>query len=413
MTIVKAFIEYLIKNLYYYIIYNPIDKKLKMSDKIKLQISDTNNLNNISHQNKPFNEKSTTDEIQNIFKKIRKKNKTTSTKTNLNINKDDEFKDILKTNNQNKKSLENNFEKIEIYSILMNIISFNFFYLSFEPITNYFFLVNIFIFPMEYIQFIFCVLSGIITAGIITLIILKKLPGYHLLYMIFYFIFIFFLHHYKFIGSSHFDQSFIIFYEFIAILIHTLCILFIIYFLVKYYYYKGKLKKNNIFVKLFVSRWNSSERIKRSEHDSLLNDKNLNFVFKRNKLKDIKPCFIILFLFLIQIFLACIIKVKKNEIFSCENIDIGLNGTHILYKDNLKNQCHIKKPEGYCYMDYFKYYFDLTPINNINCSLRAPIKEKKNFLINLENNNDNINYYTSKKFAFPHTNLDSRFKIFS
>ena len=118
-----------------------------MSDNIKLQISDTNDLNNITLKNKPFNEISTTDEIQNIFKKIRKKNKISATKPNLNNNKDDEFRDILKTNNQNKNSLENNFEKIEIYSILINIISFIFFYLSFEPITNYFFLFNIFIFP--------------------------------------------------------------------------------------------------------------------------------------------------------------------------------------------------------------------------------------------------------------------------
>jgi hypothetical protein len=41
-----------------------------MSDNIKLQISDTNDLNNITLKNKPFNEISTTDEIQNIFKKI-------------------------------------------------------------------------------------------------------------------------------------------------------------------------------------------------------------------------------------------------------------------------------------------------------------------------------------------------------
>ena len=103
------------------------------------------------------------------------------------------------------------------------------------------------------------------------------------------------------------------------------------------------------------------------------------------------------------------LKTKKNNLFSCENLDIGINGTHILYKENLKNQCHFKKPEGYCYMDYFKYYFDLTPIDNANCSLRDPVQEKKNFLINLEGINNDINYYNAKIFAFPHTNLDSKY----
>ena len=84
------------------------------------------------------------------------------------------------------------------------------------------------------------------------------------------------------------------------------------------------------------------------------------------------------FFFLIEIFFIGLVRMKKNKLFSCENLDIGLNGTHILYKDHLKKQCRIKKPQGYCYMDYFKYYFDLTPINN-NCSLRDPIEEKKKF----------------------------------
>ena len=60
-------------------------------------------------------------------------------------------------------------------------------------------------------------------------------------------------------------------------------------------------------------------------------------------------------------------------------------------------------------MDYFKYYFDLTPIDNNNCSLRNPTKEKKNFLLNLEGINENINYYKAKKFVFPHTNLDPKY----
>ena len=39
--------------------------------------------------------------------------------------------------------------------------------------------------------------------------------------------------------------------------------------------YKGSLKKTNNFVKLFVTRWNSEDKIKKSENESLLNEKNL------------------------------------------------------------------------------------------------------------------------------------------
>ena len=127
--------------------------------------------------------------------------------------------------------------------ILINIISFACFYFSFELKFDYFYPVNFILYPMGFFQFYLYAFSSLITAGIIALIILKKINGHHLLYMTFYFIFIFFLHHYKYIGSSHFDQSFTIFYEFIVILIYSLCILFIIYFIIKYFYYNGNISK--------------------------------------------------------------------------------------------------------------------------------------------------------------------------
>ena len=59
----------------------------------------------------------------------------------------------------------------------------------------------------------------------------------------------------------------------------------IIYFGLKYYYIKGKIKKDNIFIKLFVNRWNSSERVKRSKKDLLLNDK---YKAKNNNIENNK-----------------------------------------------------------------------------------------------------------------------------
>ena len=263
-----------------------------MSENIKLQISSSENINIIPEDNKHYNKISTTDDI---FKKIRKKDKIISANQNIKDDINIESKETI--NNQDKSISKNNFGIINNYSVIINIISFIFFYLSFEPITDYYYLFNFFLFPIDFIQFLLCLLSGIITTGFIFLIILKKLPGYHLIYMLFYYIFIFFLHHFKYVGTSHFEQSFVIFYEFASILIHFLCILFIIYYLVKYHYYKGNLKKNNEREKLFATKRHSYDTIKRTETENLLNEKNLVFIYKRNKIHYYKPCIIIIFFF--------------------------------------------------------------------------------------------------------------------
>ena len=358
----------------------------------------------LTQENKPYNLQSTSNEIQNIFKKIRKKNRENELKRNNMSEYGNIGSKSLLISDTNIISGNEDLCSKDLIVIFINIISFSCFYFSFILKLNYWLPVNFILYPMGLVQFCLYTFSSVITAGIISLIILKKVNGYHLLYMILYYIFIFFINHYKYIGSSHFDQSFSVFYEFIVILIFSLCIFFIIYFFIKYFYYNGNISKDNILVTLFITRWHSYEKIKRSENESILNDKNLNFIFSNKKGHNIKSCLIIF-----QIAMVILLKEKKDVLFSCKNIDIGLNGTHILYKDSLKSQCHIKKPEGYCYMDYFKYYFDLTPIDNINCSLRDPIIEKRNFLLNLEGVNENINYYKAKKFVFPHTNLDSKY----
>ena len=366
----------------------------------------------ITQDNKPYSLQSTSNEIQNIFKKIRKKNRETELKKSYNYDYGSiGSKDFIMPNEQNIKSSKDNINKDDFSILILNLISFSAFYFSFKMIKDYSDPVHVFLFPMNNWQFYLCSLSSIITSVIMILIFLKKIPGYHLLYMILYFISIFFFYQNKYIGTSIFEQNFSVFYEFCAVLIHSLCFLFIIYFCLKYYYYKGNLTNTNNLIKPFITRWNSYEKVMRSENDSLLNDKNLNFEFTYKKNNNIKSCIIIFFLLFVQILLAILLRVKKKKLFSCDDLDIGLNGTHILYKDNLKSQCHIKKPDGYCYMDYFKNYFDLTPIKNANCSLRDPTKEKENFLINLKGINNDINYDNAKKFAFPYTNIDSKYSL--
>jgi len=224
----------------------------------------------IIQDNKPYNLTSTSNEIQNIFKKIRKKNKDIEIKKGSNDFEDDESKDIsnlLDNNEKSKKSPKDNIDIKEIITIIINIISFIFFYNSFTPVSDYFYPISFFIFPMDLFSFILCGISSLVTAAVISLIIIQKLPGYHLLYMTLYYMCVFFLHHFKHIGTSHFDQSLSVFYIFISILINFLGVFFICYFTLKKNYYEGHIKKDNIFIKSLVSRWHSSEKIKRSENE--------------------------------------------------------------------------------------------------------------------------------------------------
>ena len=367
----------------------------------------------ITQENKPYNITSTSNEVQEIFKKIRKKNKESGNKTiskSYGNNANDELKNIAINHDQNQKHSNEYFHIKKLIIIIMNLISFILFYYCFYPIINFYLPIIVFIFPMDLISFIFCVISSVLTAIIIVLIVLKKINGYHILYMSFYFIIIFYLHHFKYIGVSKFDQSLSVFYVFISLLINCLCFFFIFYFLFKHFYYEGCIKKNNIFIKSFVSRWHSYEKIKRSENETsfLLDDKSNNNIISNKKINKLKSFLIILTLISIQIIYFILIKHKKEKIFTCDNWAIGINGTKI-ENNNDKYKCLFPTPSGYCYMDFFKGYFDLNLEDIKNCSLRDASLEKKNFLLNIENNNNNIDLYKTNIFAFPHTNLDNKY----
>ena len=251
---------------------------MKENNNIELENFQSEDSESIIQDNKPQNIPSSTAEIQNIFKKIRKKNKATEIKKNQNEFGSDESKDILSNTEQNKSPLSETIDFITNITLILNIISFILFHFSFRPILNYFYPIIYFILPMDIIGFGFCFISAVITAGIISLIILQKIGANHLLYMIVYYILSFFVHHYNFIGSSHFDHSMTVFYVFISILIHSICIFFICYFILKQCYYEGKISKNNIFIKSFVSRWHSTEKIRKTQNEFLLlNDIKKNF----------------------------------------------------------------------------------------------------------------------------------------
>ena len=360
----------------------------------------------ITQENKPYNLASTSNDIQNIFKKIREKNKEIEFHKGFDDLSNKEFKEILINNEQDNNFSIKNINIKTIIEIIIILLAFIFFYFSFIPISNYFIQLNYFIFPMDLFSFILCTLSSLLTAGIISFVIIRKMSEFYILLMICYYIIIFFLNHYKYIGNSHFDRSLSVFCVFISVLIHSLCIFFIYYFLLKNFFLEGCVDKKNFFIRPFVSRWVSSEKGIKTQNS--LKENNQNILLNNRKGNKIK-LYLIIFSFLsIQISNFLIIKFKKEQIFTCDNWELGINGTKInLGEDN----CQIPKPKGYCYIDYFKGYFELSKNEDKICSLRKPTLEKENFLKNINKKNKNLNLKTTNIFAFPLTNSDKKYSL--
>jgi hypothetical protein len=251
--------------------------------------------------------------------------------------------------NENKLNIKRIILKTDIKIIIINTISFILIYFSFKPLSSYFFPISYFLYPIDLISFLFLFISSIISSYIIFSLITKKIKNIHILYNIFYYIILFFIHHSKPIGNSSYDQGFVIFYIYIFLNIQNVLIVFT-YLKIKVIYNLGKGYKE-------------------------LNSEvtNINTITKRNNLKNILYLVIVL---ICLILMHILLGIKKKELLKCDNWDIGLNGTRII-NDNLKYSCQIQKPEGYCYMDYFKGYFDISDANTRDCSIRDAEKEKK------------------------------------
>ena len=164
---------------------------MEENDKIEMKNFPQNN-SIITQDNKPYSITSTSNEVQEIFKKRRKKNEESANKKiskNYSNNANDELKNIVISNEKSKKPSVEFFDQKEIIIISLNLISFILFYLCFNPIADYYLsAISILIYPMDLVSFLLCSISSIITSGIIALIILKKVDTYHLLYMSFYYL---------------------------------------------------------------------------------------------------------------------------------------------------------------------------------------------------------------------------------
>ena len=266
--------------------------------------------------------------------------------------------------------------KSDLRMVIINIISFILLYFSFTPLSSYFFPISYFLYPIDFISFIFLLISSIISSYTLILTISYRINYFHTLYNILFYIILFFVHHSKIMGGNSFDKSFIYFYIFIFLNIQNICLYYIYHKIIEFYELYNEQKEN-------------------SEN-----------YYPENKL-NIKNFLNLILLIIILILMHTLLEIKKEKIFNCDKWDIGLNGTKV--NDNSENICQMKKPKGYCKMDYFKGYFDLTPFNNRNCSKRDAEKEKKYFMKNLKNNK-NIDDST-EIFGFPYTNIDKKFSL--
>ena len=113
--------------------------------------------------------------------------------------------------------------KFDLKIIMINIISFILLGFSFLPLSSYYFTISYFLYPIDFISFIFLIISSVISSYTITLIISKRVNHAHILYSILYYIIIFYLNHNKSMGSSFHDKSFVHFYIFIFLNIQNIC----------------------------------------------------------------------------------------------------------------------------------------------------------------------------------------------
>ena len=267
--------------------------------------------------------------------------------------------------------------KFDIRIIMINIISFILLGFSFNPLSSYYFNISYFLYPIDIISFIFLIISSVISSYTIILTISKKINHSHILYSMLYYIIQFYIYHNKHVGSSFHDKSFIHFYIFLFLNIQNICIYYLCQ-MIRHFY------------------------------DSYYEEKDDSFILYNDSAINIKHISILILLIIIIILLHTLLEIKKEKIFGCEDWDTGLNGTKI-DNDDSKYSCHLKLPKGYCKMNFYKGYFDLTPINNRNCAIRDAKQEKKNFMKNLgENKNvDNL----TKVFGFPFTNKDKKYSL--
>ena len=364
-----------------------------------------NNINNINNEDEDDNEKyqmisknnniSNEDNIE-LEKKAKKNYKTIF---NLHKNYDVNFNNKA---NENIKKKTKNFVLREIIFLVMNIIAFIFFTVSFVKIKNndkiYYYL----IYPINNISFIYLTLNSLITSLLLLFILVNLASVFHIFYMAIFYISIFYKYHLSNKNTSsinYFDPAYCHFFVYIIIMLHILCLFTVIYYICYYFYLNGQLNKNDAcLVGFLIDYWESERKIEKLEKyinlnlDQLITSKGYSHEENLiNKKRNKRVIFSIIFIGFILISIHVFLMLKKNEVFNC---------------DYLSNEEYdINKPYGYCYMNKLTGFFDYYYEDTSNCSKYSSGFRRSNFVNNIRDTyNSKIIDGNTRKFGFPLTN---------
>lgn len=300
----------------------------------------------------------------------------------------------------------------EVFVLIINIISFFLFYLSFIKrleVDNNNSIYYYFIYPITKVSLILLLVSCALDSIIIILIKIEKVSIFHLFYRALLYFGIFFKYHLTNSSKSsfnNFDPITCHFFIFFILMIHTLGLIFIIYNIYYYFYINGQLNKSRNLSGLFFDYWETERKIKKLEQyikinlDQLITTKTYshedNIISKKRNCKVIWRIIILGF---IIILVHGLLLYKKSKIFNCQYLAQEYNIT-----ENDK-YCKLPEPKGYCYMNTLSGFFDeFNSINNCKSNKNLE-KGKDNLLEDLKNKYSNykISSYT-KLFGYPLTN---------
>ena len=366
-----------------------------------------NNINNTKNEEEDDNENnqmiiennniSNEDNIK-LEKKAKKNYKTIF---NLHKNYDINFNNKTTDNIKNKQNSNFKFFIKEIFFLIMNIVSFIFFFQSFIKRTNNDIIYYYLIYPINKESFIYLILNSFITSLILIFIITNVASVFHLFYSGLFYMIMFYKYHLSNnnnIAINYFDPANCHFFVYFIILLHILGVFTIIYYVCNYFYLNGQLNKNeSCLIGFLIDYWESERKIAKLEKyinlnlDQLITSKGYSLEENIiNKKKNKRVISSIIFIGFILVFIHIFLMIKKNYVFNCDYLD--------------QQENNIIKPYGYCYMNKLTGYFDIYNGDLNNCSKNNNFN-KEDFINNLTNNYNNKKIsQNTKYFAFPLTN---------
>ena len=405
-------------------------KGMKKMNLISIVESDDNNeensINDPDNENEDIkmiddNEKNNKDnkilekKMKENYKSIYSKHDNFDINFNANINK---VVDNIKSNKKNTMNLCCK----EAFILIINIISFILFYISCIKKSESNIIYYYFIYPISKISLILLFISSLLISFALILVKIKQVSIFHLFYSALFYMVTYFKYHLSITpnnisNNNYFDPSNCHFFIFFILMIHTLGLMFILYYICYYFYLNGQLSDSDSCITgLLVDYWESERKIKKLENylkinlDQLITSKGHSQQEENimNKKRNCRVIWRLIIIGFIILFVHGLLMLKKGEIFNCDYLNQGFN----MNKNNVTNTpldndkyCKLPKVKGYCYLNALSGYFNIYDNLN-NCSSNTNYKlEKINLINDLKNKfkNDKISENT-KIFGYPLTN---------